>query len=226
MEGERGVERGSYIWGRSVHNIRIERAWADMTAGFGGKWKTFFQELEQFCGLEVDRPEHIWLLHFLFLDAINEDALQWAESWNAHTLQIRGSRNQSPREMFLFGMVESGLRGFGYQSPEVLDEVVDDPGAYGIDWEAVDDDQIFAHHLANNPSNSHDATQPFSNAPPDRLSHVEVNSPSCPLVPERLEFLHRELNDFYATVGGSRSMAFRRSIWNHALAICNDMSRW
>jgi hypothetical protein len=61
MEAARGIERGSYIWGRlvligvrlminislvdrSVHNICIERLWCDFTQGFGAKWKIFFQD--------------------------------------------------------------------------------------------------------------------------------------------------------------------------------------
>ncbi|KAK6966877.1 nitrite transporter NirC [Favolaschia claudopus] len=39
MEEVRGSGRGSFIWGRSVHNTRIERLWYDVTHGFGKKWK-------------------------------------------------------------------------------------------------------------------------------------------------------------------------------------------
>ncbi|KAF4569538.1 hypothetical protein EYR36_009332 [Pleurotus pulmonarius] len=46
MESLKGLEHGSYIWGRSVHNVRIERPWRDITLGFGQKWKQFFEHLE------------------------------------------------------------------------------------------------------------------------------------------------------------------------------------
>lgn len=41
----------------------------------GLAWKDFFQCLEAHEGLDPDLESHMWLLHHLFLDAINEDAL-------------------------------------------------------------------------------------------------------------------------------------------------------
>ena len=112
MEAYRGPGRGSYIWGRyiissllfscpsfyanslhygrSVHNTRIERLWYDVTNGFGQKWKNFFIELETHCHLNAHNPGHIWLLHYLFKDAINEDATGWVRAWNRHVMQLKG----------------------------------------------------------------------------------------------------------------------------------------
>ncbi|KAF7346893.1 hypothetical protein MVEN_01441500 [Mycena venus] len=65
MEENRGVVRGSYIWGesialafdiRSVHNTRIKRLWYDVTHGFGQKWKRFFMDLEVHHGLNPLLP--------------------------------------------------------------------------------------------------------------------------------------------------------------------------
>jgi hypothetical protein len=57
--------------------------------GFGEKWKSFFDHLEFYDALDHNSDSHIWLLHYLFLPAINYDALEWAESWNMHVLSIR-----------------------------------------------------------------------------------------------------------------------------------------
>ena len=73
---------------RSVHNIRIERLWRDLTAALGAKWKLFFRSLEAHDGLSPDQPAHIWLLHHLYLEAINDEVSQWAEAWNSHVVSI------------------------------------------------------------------------------------------------------------------------------------------
>lgn len=106
MEEYRGTGRGSYIWGRwvvcapqhaaylflprSVHNTRIERLWYDVTKGFGQKWKNFFIELETHYHLQAHNTAHIWLLHYLFKASIDQDAAEWVEAWNAHTMQLKG----------------------------------------------------------------------------------------------------------------------------------------
>ena len=56
---------------RSVHNIRIERLWVDVTQGVGHKWYIFFEDLERSGLLDINNDAHIWLLHFMFLEPIN-----------------------------------------------------------------------------------------------------------------------------------------------------------
>ncbi|KAG2045915.1 hypothetical protein BDR06DRAFT_1015191 [Suillus hirtellus] len=68
-----GFGAGILFWDRSVHNVRIERLWCDLTSGFG--LEGLFQCLEAHKGLDPDLESHMWLLHHLFLDAIDEDAL-------------------------------------------------------------------------------------------------------------------------------------------------------
>src|SRR6267154_135555 len=91
---------------RSIHNIRIECLWCDLTSTFGAKWKTFFQNLKLHEGLDQNSDTNLWL-HHLFLNAINEDALEWAEDWNNHTISIRGEHQRSPQDMFFFGMIQN-----------------------------------------------------------------------------------------------------------------------
>ena len=50
---------------RSVHNIRIERLWVDVTAKVGARWASTFRYLEQHMGLDINSANHIWLLHHL-----------------------------------------------------------------------------------------------------------------------------------------------------------------
>ncbi|KAL7277449.1 hypothetical protein ACG7TL_009311 [Trametes sanguinea] len=151
METNRGLNRGSYIWGRSVHNTRIEHLWYDVTQGSGAKWKSFLLKLERSHGLDADRPAHIWLVHHLFLNALNADVQEWASTWNAHRLHITGEQAVSPRELFMFGMVRHGPQGIKHivnPADDVVEE--NDVASYGIDWDINDDPILMAHHQSHN----------------------------------------------------------------------------
>ncbi|GBE89200.1 hypothetical protein SCP_1502080 [Sparassis crispa] len=154
MEENKGLDRGSYIWGRGVHNTRIERLWVDVTSGYGEKWLVFFCQLEIHWGWDIHNPDHVWLLHHLFLPAINQHALEWAEAWNAHRISMQDSRPRSPRDMFTFGMVQEGPRGleqFLEPIDDLTGESLDD---FGIDWGTYRDDRIMSHFFEHNPIES------------------------------------------------------------------------
>ncbi|KAF4590092.1 hypothetical protein EYR38_009390 [Pleurotus pulmonarius] len=185
MEALKGVDRGSYIWGRSVHNVRIERLWRDITLGFGQKWREFFEFLEVHKGLNINLDAHIWLLHHVFSDALNDDAAQWAEAWNTHVLSIRGQRQRSPKDMMVFGMMEHGLRGLGvtpetYEPPsvELSPEGILE---YGIDWADYDEGNIRNHHNTHNREDEL-GDNPFLTHLPHHFSHVLVTAPDHPFV--------------------------------------------
>lgn len=207
---------------RSVHNTRIERLWYDVTHGFGQKWKNFFIDLEMHHGLLPTNTAHIWLLHHLFLVQINADAQEWAHAWNSHTLQIRGERDRSPRDMFLFSMVQDGPRGIQQVQRTPADEPLDDPSAYGIDWEVADDPTLMNHLLTQNPAEwEHD--NPFTVGPAaGSLSHVECEPPGSPFTSEQITHLDQRI-----TLSGvnlaSRSMATRRLLWEEALEISQEL---
>lgn len=207
---------------RSVHNVRIERLWRDLTTGFGSKWKLFFQKLELYDKLCPDSDDHIWLLHFLFLSAINSDAIAWAEAWNSHVLTIRGERQRSPKDMFVFGMIQNGVRGFDTLNPDGDNDIVEDLDAYGIDWDDYDEHAILAHHTAENrPDVDVSDLNPFKSHYPHHLSHVEVEEAHGSLNPQQLHYLQLQLEQLPHFQ--SNSMDSRRLVWIQALAICDRM---
>ncbi|KAJ7036969.1 hypothetical protein C8F04DRAFT_900289, partial [Mycena alexandri] len=219
MEARYGLEHGAYIWGRSVHNIRIEHLWCDVTRGFGRKWSNFFLSLEVSAGLKPDLDAHVWLLHHLFLPAINQDASDWAKTWNEHKIRFDNDRTRSPRDLFFFGMTQNGLRGFDADQEE--EEIIKDLDAYGVDWEELHDADVMAHHMEHNTDQELDPEaleNPFSNDGPHRLSHVEVQEPLCPFSVEYVTQLdtHLALNPHSA----SRNMNSRRDVWIDALDFC------
>ncbi|KIY45335.1 hypothetical protein FISHEDRAFT_23285, partial [Fistulina hepatica ATCC 64428] len=127
--------RGAYIWGRSVHNVRIERLWADVTIQVGASWAETFTMLELHYGLNINDHAHVWLLHHLFLPAINAALDDFHIAWNNHRIQIRDSPNRSPEDMYGFDMFVHGFRGDTFISDEELE-------VYGVDWDALRDPSI------------------------------------------------------------------------------------
>ncbi|KAF7343958.1 hypothetical protein MVEN_01685000 [Mycena venus] len=133
----------------SVHNVRIERLWVDITAQLGATWAERFTVLELRHGLDINNISHIWLLHFLFLATINSQLAFFAQSWNQHRIQIRHGPNCSPADMFVFDMLVNGVRGNQLPEEELSEEELE---VYGIDWSGLRDDDLLASQRANNPT--------------------------------------------------------------------------
>jgi hypothetical protein len=196
--------RGRYIWGRfvcglfcafhlfdasppsrSVHNSRIERLWYDFTQGVGAKWKEFFQDLEENYGLDPHIPAHIWLLHTLFLEAINEDVSEWRESWNSHKLSLNGEPDQSPSEMYVFSSLEHGARGIQHLlgGHDDINDSDDIDNSDDIDDLAIDDydlDEVDDPDITDDPVDSDDELYGvdwgvINN--PVLMGHLESNNP-------------------------------------------------
>ncbi|KAK7445427.1 hypothetical protein VKT23_014844 [Stygiomarasmius scandens] len=240
MEHNNGTDRGSYIWGQSIHNTRIERLWFDVTAQVSSKWKDRFINLELNHGMNINNPDHIWLLQFLFLSDINEDLRGFAEGWNQHPLRSRGRRQprQSPLSMFFFDMFVHGVRGTEVDLNEAEME------AFGIDWDSYNEEVLLQSHDNNHPDlgpqADWQADYNFSSSQrprEDRLNYVIVDPPREMLSEEQKDFVQQKvaplqqamadlLNDPMAVAAGSLSpfdeVASRadqiiRSIWTEGL---------
>ncbi|KAF7315726.1 hypothetical protein MIND_00088400 [Mycena indigotica] len=216
MERLRGPGRGSYIFGRSIHNTRIERLWLDWTQGLGVKWYDFFMSLEQYYGLHVDDDLHIWLLHHLFLPALNNEAQAWVNTWNFHVLQIRGEPNRSPADIFLFGQVEEGVHTLPFADESLEDQPLEDLPHYGVDHEAQRDARIREHVFNHN-------NEERSESLPARLNSVVCESPLCPLLPVQLSSLDARLHGAGLDACNVPSMDMRKLIWQEALRIVMEL---
>ncbi|TFK80783.1 hypothetical protein K466DRAFT_503297 [Polyporus arcularius HHB13444] len=79
----------------STRNVRIERMWVEVGTQFCIFWRVFFTRLERRHGLDPSKPEHLWLLHMLFLDDINTDCRNFQREWNKHPVSGAG-HNMTP----------------------------------------------------------------------------------------------------------------------------------
>ena len=80
-----------------MRNTRIERLWVEVGRHFAREWRAFFTRLERLHSLDRHNPHHIWLLHRLFLSAINEDCQSFRNEWNSHPLSGPKTTNMRPQ---------------------------------------------------------------------------------------------------------------------------------
>ena len=205
--------QGSFY--RSVHNVRIERLWGDVTAQIGTSWADAFTDLELHHGLNINNQNHIWLLHILFLPILNSQLELFARGWNSHRIQIRGGPNRSPEDMFGFDMITNGIRG-DFISDSLSDEELE---IYGIDWAAYRDEQVLRSVREN-------ASEPASSwigqaGPPPNLNEVPLYSPAGPATAgtgSTDQFL-QEVAGIFVADGGEVTIPLA---WSHALVTAHS----
>ncbi|KAJ7026741.1 hypothetical protein C8F04DRAFT_1238490 [Mycena alexandri] len=180
MEEHCGARWGSYIWGRSIHNVRIERLWVDVTAQVGATWSKNFTMLELHHGLDINNVNHIWLLHHLFLPTINDQLTFFTQSWNEHQIQIRNGPNRSPADMFYFDTLVHGAHGHALAA-DLSEEELE---VYGVNWEGLHDDTLLQSQRENNAEETGWTSWLGRVGPPEHLNEVPVESPQGPFYPD------------------------------------------
>lgn len=203
---------------RSVHNVRIERLWGDVTIQLGAQWAELFVSFELHHGLNINDHNHIWLLHYLFLNILNEQLQFFSQSWNQHKIQIRRGPNRSPADMFGFDMFVHGVRG-AQLPPEEEELSEQELEVYGVDWEGLREERILQSRDRNNPSNEEASSWVGRVGPPDSLSGVELDAPEGPLSTYELQMFDQVMQHWTAD-GREVDLV---ELWKHGLATCRGM---
>ncbi|KAL0060558.1 hypothetical protein AAF712_012678 [Marasmius tenuissimus] len=216
MEFAKGSGRGSYLWGRSVHNIRIERLWGDVRVNITSVWDERFTDLEMNAALNVYNRNHIWLLHLLFLPIINEEMEFWYKSWNQHKIAVKGGVSRSPEDMFGFDMLAHGYRGDNLASYPMTEE---DLELFGVDWEGLHNDTLL-RALRQNYSQDGATSWIGNQGPPPNLNDVPVDPPPCLISEEGIAALLQHVEP----LPKSSQQEDVRNLWINGLAYARHLS--
>lgn len=103
MIQRRGINRGSFITGRSVHNQRIERLWAEVNRTVIKQFKDTFLYLRHEELLDELDEYDLFCLSYVYLPRIRKCLTLFVEQWNLHNLSTE--RNMSPRNLWSLGML-------------------------------------------------------------------------------------------------------------------------
>lgn len=125
MLAKRGLNRGSYITGRSVHNQRIERLWAEVNRVITKHFKELFIAMEDDGVLSELNEIDLFALQYVFLPRIRKCVRSFVDQWNDHSLStVHGC---TPLQLWQAGMIHSTL--------EEDNSNIENPEEYGMEDE-------------------------------------------------------------------------------------------
>jgi hypothetical protein len=188
-----------------------------VTAQAGATWADHFVKLELNFGLNINNPNHIWLLHHLFLPTFNSVLSFFAQSWNEHKIEIRDGPNRSPADMFGFDMLVHGIRGDILPVPNDMSQ--EELEVFGMDWEALRDENVLRSQRDNNDPFEQPDTWLGRVGPPPNLNEVQVNAPEAPLTVVEIQSIDNAVSSWIG-LGDDHSII---QTWIHGLATTRNL---
>ena len=93
----------SFVVGKSCSSQRIERLWRDMFTSSLSKFYCVFWYLEDAELLNITDELQLFVLCLVFKPRINEDLIQFQNSWDKHPL--RTIQDRTPHQSWVLGQI-------------------------------------------------------------------------------------------------------------------------
>jgi hypothetical protein len=121
------------LTGSSNRNQRIERFWRDCFEKELEFYKELFEYLQDDLGYDFDAAVDQFVLHYLFLDHINESLQSFVASWNIHQLSTTVG-NLNPLQLLTMHQAKSG------DTPVIIEEENEDEEDFNEEFDAGEEE--------------------------------------------------------------------------------------
>ena len=96
---QHGIDSDCFKAGTNTNNQRIEKLWGDTNRGITEFYWLLLTQLSDELGVDFENESHVFIIHHLFLDCINEDLQSFKLMWNNH--KLRTEHNKTPNQLLL-----------------------------------------------------------------------------------------------------------------------------
>ncbi|XP_031328171.1 uncharacterized protein LOC116182787 [Photinus pyralis] len=124
MLTQKGINRGSFITGRSVHNQRIERLWSEVNRVVSKHYKELFLMMEEENLIDETSEIDLYSLTYVYLPRIRQSLKEFVSQWNNHGLRTMNCR--SPLQLWNTSIIE----GSGHDEDSLYWK---EPDYYGVE---------------------------------------------------------------------------------------------